>query len=171
MQAAGSRKQPLTETQEKGLRDLLSYCRDENLTNVVFVRFPHIVTEKTLDRFERGNTVGDIVAEYGFDYLNFERDFAKTGLDEKRDFYNLDHLNIYGQQKFTAFLTDYLKEHYALTPHELTQAQKEEWEICADYYAAYFKYNDSLIKDLKVVELSEDSELIAALEEYLPSAQ
>lgn len=169
LQAAAGRKQPLTETQENGLRELLGFCKDEKLTNVVFARFPHIVTEKTLDRFERGNTVGDIVAEYGFDYLNFERDFALTGLDEKRDFYNLDHLNIYGQQKFTAFLTDYLKEHYALTPHELTGQQKEEWELCADYYAAYYRYSESMIKDLEVVELSEDSELIEKLEDYLPA--
>ena len=166
--AASGRREPLTELEESSLRDLLEYCKSENLTNVVFARFPHIVTEKNFERFERSNTIGDIVEEYGYDYLNFERDIALTGLDEEHDFYNYDHLNIYGQQKFTAFLTDYLKERYALSPHELTDSQQEEWELCADYYAAYYAYNKSLIENLEAVELSEDDELIEALQAYLP---
>lgn len=166
--ASADKKQPLNETAEKSLRELLAYCRDEGLSNVVFARFPHIVTEKTYDRFERNNTVADIVKEYGFDYLNFERDFALTGLDEKTDFYNLDHLNVYGQKKFTAFLTDYLKEHYGLSSHALSVEQREEWETCADYYAAYVTYNEKMMKEGNFSELSEDSELIKTLDEYLP---
>lgn len=84
--ASRDKKQPITELSETALRDLLEYCRSEKLTNVVFARFPHIVTERTFERFERGNTVCDIVAEYGFDYLNYERDIAQIGLDENKDF-------------------------------------------------------------------------------------
>ncbi len=135
--ATADGKKPLEEIAEKSLRDLLEYCRSEGLDNVVFTRFPHIVTERTYSRFERNNTVADIVAEYGYDYLNFERDFAQTGLDESTDFYNFDHLNVYGQKKFTAYLTDYLKEHYGLSSHTLSEAQKDEWDACADYYDAY----------------------------------
>ena len=58
----------------------MQYCKDENLSNVVFARFPHIVVTRTYERFERSNTVGDIVNEYGYDYLNLERDIAQTGL-------------------------------------------------------------------------------------------
>lgn len=160
-------KKPLTQIEEKGLRDLLQYCRDQGLTNVVFARFPHIVVRRTFDRFERSNTVGDIVAEYGYEYLNFERDIAMTGIDENNDFYNLDHLNIYGQKKFTAYLCDYLKEHYSCSPHELSDRQKDEWNTCADYYDAYFSYSESLIKSGDRRELSEDCELIDTLKDYL----
>ncbi len=168
LQQNADSKLPLTELEENSLRELLQYCKDEGLTNVVFARFPHIVINRTYERFERSNTIGDIVAEYGYDYLNFERDIALTGLDEEHDFYNLDHLNIYGQQKFTAFLTDYLKEHYGLAPHTLTLKQREEWETCADYYDAYCAYSEELIKNLEVLELSEDVELIDKLKAYLP---
>ena len=156
-------RQPLTGLEESGLRDLLGFCRSEGLDNVVFARFPHIVVQRTYDRFERSNTVGDIVREYGYDYLNFERDFAQTGLDESSDFYNLDHLNIYGQRKFTAFLTDHLKERYSLSPREQSGSVKAEWDICADYYEAYYKYSDALIKRGESRELSEDIELIEEL--------
>ena len=154
--------------EETALRDLLQYCKDRELKNVVFARFPHIVTEKTYERFERSNTVGDIVAEYGFDYLNFERDFAQTGLSETEDFYNLDHLNVYGQQKFTAYVTDYLKEHYGLAPRTLNAKQKAEWDICADYYDAYVRYNVALMNSNINLELSENYQLIEKLEGYLP---
>lgn len=160
--------EPLTEIEEKGLRELLQFCKDEKLDNVVFARFPHIVVRRTFSRFARSNTVGEIVKEYGFDYLNFERDIAVTKLDENRDFYNLDHLNVYGQQKFTDFLTDYLIKHYGVEPHKLSDGQKEEWEICSDYYKAYSAYSKKMIKDGKRRELSEDCELIEELKEYLP---
>ncbi|MBR1535102.1 MAG: hypothetical protein IJ639_12095 [Ruminococcus sp.] len=161
-------KEPLTEVEENGLRDLLQFCKDEKLDNVVFARFPHIVVRRTFDRFARSNTVGEIVEEYGFDYLNFERDIALTKLDERHDFYNLDHLNVYGQKKFTAFLTDYLKQHYSVSPRELSDSQQAEWETCADYYEAYYNYSDKLIKQGKRRELSEDCELIERLKDYLP---
>ena len=161
-------KAPLSEIEERELRDLLEFCKSEKLDNVVFARFPHIVKLSTYNRFFQSNTVGDIVAEYGFDYLNFERDFEDTGLDVKTDFYNLDHLNVYGQKKFTDYLTNYLQEHYSLTPRELSGSLKVEWETCADYYDAYYSYSDSLIKKNESVELSEDCELIEKLKNYLP---
>ncbi len=161
-------KAPLSEIEEKGLRDLLEYCRSEKLNNVVFARFPHIVVKRTYSRFERGNTVGDIVAEYGFDYLNFERDYAQTGLDETKDFYNLDHLNIYGQQKFTAYLTDRLKSRCGLIPRTLNDKESAEWEECGSYYRAYADYSKSLIEKGETIELSEDCELIEKLKDHLP---
>lgn len=166
--AAADQKLPINDDEEAALRDLLEYCRSENLTNVVFTRFPHIVTEKTFDRFKRGITVGDIVAEYGYDYLNFEKDFALTGLVEKQDFYNVDHLNVYGQKKFTAYLTDILKERYSVAARSLSEAQKAEWNECADYYEAYCSYSEKLIVDNDYRELCEDRELIETLKDYLP---
>lgn len=161
-------KAPLTEIEEKGLRDLLEYCRSQGLKNVVFARFPHIVVKRTYSRFERGNTVGDIVKEYGFDYLNLERDIAETGLDETTDFYNLDHLNVNGQQKFTAYLTDVLKTRYGLSSHEKSDNVKNEWNECQRYYQAYADYSKSLIEKGETIELSEDCELIEKLRDYLP---
>ena len=166
--ASANAKEPLNALEEQGLRDLLQYCKDEGLQNLVFARFPHIVVRRTFSRFARSNTVGDIVAEYGFDYLNFERDIALTDLDENTDFYNLDHLNVYGQKKFTAFLTDYLISRYGVSPHSLNDRQKEEWDTCADYYEAYYAYSDSLIKKGEKRELSEDWELTELLKDYLP---
>lgn len=161
-------KRPLLPESEEALRDLLQFCKDEKLTNVVFARFPHIVVSRTFDRFERSNTAGDIVKEYGFEYLNFEQDFAKTGLNEDTDFYNLDHLNVYGQKKFTAYVMNTLRERFGVTGGEHSESVRQEWQTCADYYDAYYAYSDSLIKKGEGRELSENSELIETLSDYLP---
>ena len=134
----------------------------------MFARFPHVVDGLTYNRFERSNMAGDIVREYGFDYLNFEVGFAQTGLDETTDFYNQDHLNVYGQKKFTAYLTDYLMKNYGVKAEELSGGKKDEWQKSADYYEAYYTYSDSLIKLGVRRELSEDSDLIDTLEKFLP---
>ena len=157
---------PLNPVAEQALRDLLQYCKDEGLEKkVVFARFPHIVVTRNYERFQRSNRAGQIVAEYGFDYINFEAGF--DGLDESTDFYNLEHLNVYGQKKFTAFLTDYLTAHYGLKAHALTADETAEWTDCARYYDAYYRYSDELIGNGESRELSEDSDLIAALKAYL----
>ena len=166
--SAGSKK-PLGALEEQTLRELLQFCRDEQLDNVVFTRFPHIVVMRTFSRFERSNTVADIVNEYGYDYLNFELNYEQTGLDETTDFYNLDHLNVYGQKKFTEYLTNYLIDNYGVTARSQSESQKAKWNECADYYTAYYNYSDSLINSGNGRELSEDSELIQTLQDYLPN--
>ncbi len=167
--ANAEKRQPLCPGQEEELRNLLEFCRREGMKNIVFARFPHIVTEKTYDRYERSNTIGDIVEEYGFEYLNLERDYAKLGLDETKDFYNLDHLNYKGQQKLTAYLVDYLKQNYGLEAHTLNGAQKYEWKKAADYYDAYCSYSQSLMDNNEAVELYEENGLIEKLAEHLPT--
>ena len=144
-----NKKKDLTEKSESYLRDMLEYCKSENITNIVFTRFPHVVSKKHLGRFERGNAEGEIIAEYGYDFLNFEKDFVDTGLDTSHDFYNVDHLNVYGQQKFTEYLGNILCERYGVTKSELTDSQKAQWDETARYYDAYYKFGDAVIKEGK----------------------
>ncbi|MCQ4022538.1 MULTISPECIES: hypothetical protein [unclassified Ruminococcus] len=151
-----NQKKALTQKSEAYLRELLEYCKSENLTNVVFTRFPHVVTKKSLSRFMRTNTAADIVAEYGYDFLNFEKNFEDTGLEAPDDFYNLDHLNIYGQKKFTEYLGNILCSKYGVSESILTDSQKAEWDTCAEYYNAYYKYTEDLINKGKVDEIGEE---------------
>ena len=112
-------------TQEKGeldlnpklqqqLMDLLDYCKEQKL-HVLFVRAPHYVTEDTYDRVKRSNKMASIVREYGYSYYACENEAVKIGIDDKRDFYNEDHMNVYGALKFT----DYLAEKDSSKPKNL----------------------------------------------------
>ena len=136
---------PLEEQSETQLRELLDFCKDENL-NVLFTRFPHAVVKKELYRFRRSHTVENIIKEYGFDYITFDPLIEEIGLDPEKDFYNSEHLNIYGQVKFTNYICEYLVDDYSVTPSVLTEKQKKEWDRCARYYDAYYAFNVELFE-------------------------
>lgn len=130
----------LNETAEYYLRDLLRYCKDENLDNVVFARLPHIVDKRQYDRFRRTNRAGEIIEEYGFDFINLEKNQIELNLDKDKDFYNSDHMNIYGQEKLTRYLCDIIQNEYGVKPHTLTESQKANWDDCAEFYDKYVEY-------------------------------
>ncbi|MBQ1507076.1 MAG: hypothetical protein IIZ36_01470, partial [Ruminococcus sp.] len=152
---------------EKYFRELLDWLKEENITNVVFTRFPHIVDKSTIDRYYRSNYVRKIMEEYGVEYLDFERDCSKLPLDVNHDFYNLDHLNVYGQKKFTEYLCEYMMENYGVTPAKLTDAQKAKWDESVRYYEAYYDYNVDLMKQGKNKEIGECADHIKNMEKFL----
>ena len=129
---------------ESRLIELLNFCRAIKYTKIVFTRFPHRITDGTYDRFKLGNTLKDIVESYGFDFLDFEPQGREIGIDYVGDYYNNDHMNIYGQQKFTKFLGKTLVEKYNLFPSELSPKNKEKWELSVQYTNLYIDYVEFL---------------------------
>ena len=77
-------------------------------------------------------------------------------MDVDKDFYNIEHMNVYGQQKFTKFFAHYLQDNYDITPSELTEKQKEEWDKTIPYYDAYVKYNEQVFSEGGNVEAAEN---------------
>lgn len=129
---------------EAKLREVLEFCQEEHYDNVVFLRMPHIVDKSTYNRFKRGNRAGEIISEYGFDYINFERDPVTLAYSVK-DYYNIDHLNIYGATKFTEYFGKILTEEYGVTASDLTESQKADWEEAVKYYHRLYDYCDNFI--------------------------
>lgn len=130
---------------EKKLRDVLDFCKSEGIQDkVLFVRMPHCVDSTTYGRFKRGNMAGKIITESGFDYINFERD-PETLAYPASYYYNIDHLNIYGAEKFTAYFGNILTEKYGVKPVEKTERQKATWETAKEYYHRLYKYCDKFI--------------------------
>ncbi len=125
---------------EAKLRDLLEYCKEQEL-DVLFIRTPHMVDKSTYGRFKRANAVGKIIREYGFDYVNFERDSNTLAYTES-DYYNIDHLNFYGSAKFTEYLGSILTEKYGVKKSELSEKQKKNWDTAAEYYHKLYDYAD-----------------------------
>ena len=139
-------RSPLLEDAEKELIGLLEYCKAENI-NVLFVRFPHAVQDKERVRFGRAAAAGDIIRSYGFPYVSFDFLFDEIGLDPETDFYNPEHLNINGQQKFTEYFSEYLIQNFGITPTKLDGRTKKEWDTCAAYYEEYAELNRFLLKN------------------------
>ncbi len=153
----------------------LDYLKENGITNVVFTRFPHVVRSSSETRFQRLNEAQRIIESYGYDFINMERYASELGFDINKDWYNWDHLNIYGAEKLTDYLGGLIVNQYGVTGAVLNEQQKAEWENSVDYYHKLYNYTESLIEkrsaegqngDKGGKEVSEDKTSLSEIDKY-----
>lgn len=156
---------------EKSLMELLAFCRDQQLDNIVFVRFPHkIMNDFRYLRFQRANRVGEIVREYGFPYLDMEQLTEEMLLDFECDYYDSDHMNIYGQLKLTEYLSTLITDEYGVEPMEQTPENRAHWDSCIPYANAYVEMATEYMDKVQARRLQErPGRLIEELEARIAS--
>lgn len=103
----------LPENCKKILIDLLDYCKREEL-NVLFVVCPYYLSMEAQQKY---NAIGDIIEQYGFNYLNANEHYEEMNLDFSTDFYNKNHVNLFGAAKYTEFLENYILSNYNMPDH------------------------------------------------------
>lgn len=168
--ANNNKKLALIPEYDAMLREFLQFLKDEKIDNVLFIRTPHMVDKSTYGRFKRANEAGGIIKSYGFDYINFERDpetLAYTG----DDYYNMDHLNIYGANKFTNYFGTILTEKYGVKPTEKSDKQKANWDTAVEYYHRLYDYcdhyiNNEYIKTGHIQTLEENKVVMTYIDNY-----
>ena len=164
-------KRDLNPAAEQYLREFLEECGKSGIGNVLFVRFPHLVTsDKGVRALERYNKAGEIVEEYGYEYVDLDAYCGEAGIDRPGDFHNTDHLMMGGQMKFTDFLADYLTGKYDLSPTGLSGKQKENWEESVRWMDACFAYYGDYMKDPVYdgkYTIYERSDVLKKAKEYL----
>ncbi len=159
----------LTPFSEQKLRELLEYCKENNI-NIVFFRAPHLEREVDYESFCMSNRAGKIINSYGFDFFNFERDPVTMNYTPDL-YYNIQHLNAYGSAKFTEYLGEIITGKYNVGKSELTDAQKRGWEEAVDYYHQFYNCCDQKLKeyageDPLTLEIEEDLEGIKQIKKY-----
>lgn len=156
---------PITQLSEQYLREFLDYCEEENL-NVVFLRCPHkIVDDGTHYSFRQANRVGEVVEEYGFEYLDLDKQVEAIGIDYMTDFYNSDHLNIYGQKKLTDYLGKLIVSDYGVTPMAQSDENKAHWNEAAEYMNAFYDYAEDGLQNGTDSWIYETPDLLKTLSE------
>lgn len=152
---------------EKKLRETLDYCKENNINNVLFIRAPHLINnEKDYDGFRRTNYAGNIIKDYGFDFINFERD-SETMSYNAHNYYNIQHLNVYGSKSFTEYFGKILSDKYGIRDTKLTSEQKSRWDEAAEFYHKFYKCCDEMtMSDEAPVEIEEDLFGIRQIEKY-----
>ena len=128
---------------EDTLTDFLNFCQSENLDNIVFIRFPHKNADKhkaLVDQIENH------VQQYGYPLLNLEVHKEDMGLEVLQDYYNSEHLNVYGQKKLTSYLGQYITEKLGVTPVEQSEKNRLHWENCVEYYRGFYDYAQEKIE-------------------------
>ena len=164
-------KRELNEHAEEALREFLDACDASGIEHVLFVRFPHLVTDNgSVSALERYNRAVEIVTERGYEFLNLDKCREECGIRSEEDYYDKEHLILSGQKKLTDFLAGYLMEKYDLEPTELTPKQKEEWEQCVKMSDACYVYYDEYMKDPtedKTYEICERKDILDILADYM----
>lgn len=127
---------PIAEKSEESLRDLLEWCAQQEC-EVLFLTSPVFLEEERLAMF---NYVGDIIEEYGFDFLNYndEGAFEQFGFEVGVDYQDKSHTNINGSWKFTQVFGQYLIDEYGLTDHR-GESTYDSWGPRAEAYFEVIK--------------------------------
>lgn len=133
---ASDEREEIGEHNEADLRDLLEWCTRQEV-EVQFLAVP-VLRE---DKLGMINRVGDIVKEYGIDFINYNEVELYEIFDFQvaQDFQDTNHTNINGSYKFTKVYGEYLAERYGLADHR-GETDYASWDERAKAY-------DALIED------------------------
>jgi hypothetical protein len=114
---------PLSEDGFTILIDLLDYVESRNLPVLFLLNAYAFENEQERAIY---NTVFDILDEYGFPYLDTNMYYDEMRLDGETDFYNINHVNFIGAEKYTDWLAKWLVDHYELEDHS-KDSRFESW--------------------------------------------
>jgi len=125
--AGKSRKYKIAEDGMELLDSFLKLCREMNLKNVLFIRDPEFLDYKPTRSYKEALAK---IEEAGYDFLNLDDLQKEMGIDKEHDWYNDGHLNMFGAEKYTCFLSDYIANHYEINTDHSPEVT-EEWNYCA----------------------------------------
>lgn len=135
---------------EEGLEALdqfLAFLQQEKIENVLFVRFPRRNTVKDGVRYTEGIKK---MQKAGFEVLDYCSDTAQSGyasdtgntynghkktvdLDAQKDFYDAEHVNIFGAEKLTKDMAAFIGTR--LSERQTDQRSIETWDEAAAHNA------------------------------------
>lgn len=128
------KKAPLPGNIEKNLTDLLDYLKETG-DDATFLLLPCKATARDRKKF---NTVESILDANGFPYLNMLDRTDEMGVDYSADFYDNKHFNVYGMDKSTRFLAEYLIQEYGLEDHR-GDPRYANWDAAYEEYVSQMK--------------------------------
>ena len=108
--SAIKKEMAVSKNAEECLKDVMNYLKNTN-KKALFVVSPY--QESEIDR-EQYNYLKRIIIDNGFDYLNANDYIYELSIDYKRDFYDFAHMNIFGAEKYTKYLSNYIAKKYNL---------------------------------------------------------
>lgn len=147
---------PMHKLSGEHLKDLLEYCRKENLTNVIFTNMPRYYSKKMLPERGRNNAAKALIKEYGYECLDMDEYVDEIGLNPETDFYNPNHLNIYGQRKLTSYLGNLLNERYQLSSGKRDEKLSKRYDKEVESYYKVYKWVDNQAKKGKNIRYNYD---------------
>ena len=112
--------------------DAMMELAKENGSELVFYVPPYCVYPEQMQGF---NEAGRYVTSLGYDMINYNAIYDDVGFDYGTDMQNEDevgvHVNVYGSEKITAHMGEYLNDHFDL-PDRRNEAGYEIYQTISD---------------------------------------
>ncbi len=121
--------QKIDEKREKDLIDFMEYCKSKEI-EVLFVATPWMIDEESVSK---NLHLEKLIEEYGFGFLDCNQYMDEIGLDLNADFYDKNHVNVWGAEKVTRFIGEYICNHYEMDSAHSAETTKE-WDETAQIY-------------------------------------
>ena len=158
-QRDGSRMEIKSEAKD-AFYEFLDACDESNIENIIFVSFPHTLSDPVIyKQYQRHQEVSEILSSRGYEYLDLDLMSRELNFDMETEWNSREHLSIHGSRRFTPWLINLLKDKYDLSPTELSEKQKEEWELSVEYDKRFYKYFNEYVKDHAPKTRAEDKTL------------
>lgn len=155
----------INDENEDHLIELLEYCQQNKLYQVVFVNFPrYISNDPTNDVLAKMEQIQEIVEDYGYVFWDLQDDKLEIGLDVTQDFSSTEHLNILGQQKLTEFIGDWVINEYGLVPRTQSETNEAHWEDCATLAHEYIDIIEQELDAGNSTSIGMDTDLLPYLD-------
>lgn len=104
--------------------DLLNYCNEQGLQNVLFVRFPHQNKDTEPEIAEQ---LSNMASAHGYKFEDFSYCKDEAGIVKIQDYYNDEHFNARGARKFTKYFGNYIISNYDVKT-EHSDEIKKSWD-------------------------------------------
>jgi len=115
-------KTPIGKETEDILINLLEFLKTTDC-KYLFVVSPYVEPKNHKENF---NYISEIIEQYGYNFLDCNDFIEEMNINFSTDFYNIFHVNIFGAEKYTDFLINYLMENYEL-PDRKDDEDYYEW--------------------------------------------
>ena len=139
----------LPKNNKEVLIDLLDFIKTNNI-NVLFV-IPKTTFWQEQDK--ELNYATKIINNAGFKVMNFNK-IKDIDLSFATDYYDVNHLNVYGATKYTLYFAKYLKENYNLENHKLYETNNSWDEEYKNFTKEFQKQTGKNFNEL-VIEYSQ----------------
>ncbi|WAG55404.1 hypothetical protein LL033_22860 [Clostridium estertheticum] len=115
---------------EEYLNKMIALSKKENF-KLIFTNAPHDYSQTygskvwTAEPAKMFNKVAEISKANNIPFINYNKILKELDFDFKTDMANIGHLNIFGSNKVTLNLGEYLKTNYKLTDHRNDETYKQ----------------------------------------------
>ena len=116
---------PLSDRAQHWLETIVCLAKSSD-TELILLLAPYTIPAD-MKQAGRIKHIDGFAKENGLAFLNMMERFNEIGFDSENDFYDNGHLNVFGAEKATKYIGDYLTSHCRIEPARLDAEQKAMW--------------------------------------------